>query len=154
MWRFILISSVFVLIRRFRLVTKGLVAFISFQITSDSSLRLGSHHPPGAHPSTPSPPIPSSPLAPVSGVSPQATQALAHLESLRSNREYSAYRHHVDVTISLVTDLSLSFRDSLNVLARLVSPLFPEVHYLGVVRFDSSALSQYTNRVICPTDIL
>jgi len=127
---------------RFRLVTKGLVAFISSQMPSNASLRLNADAP-GAlvqsrltQPPTTAPP----PTLP-SVVSPslQATQCLLHLESLKTNKLYTAYKQHIDLTIALVCNPQLSLRDATDVLVRLVSPLFPEVNHLAIMQRKRTA---------------
>lgn len=116
---------------RFRLVCKGLAAYLSAQIPSNLALRLESNAP--GYVSTRG--SPSSPPGSPSGVSPsqQAQQALAHLESLRTNKQYASFKQHTEMLINIVCDPRNSFRGAIQIFKQMASPLFPDFFYLAVI---------------------
>ncbi|XP_042766523.1 ectopic P granules protein 5 homolog isoform X1 [Panthera leo] len=99
---------------RFRVVARGMAAFLSVQVPSEDQIRLK----------------PGSELH----LTPKAQQALNALESLTSSKQYVEYQDQVSQAAQFIKHPGHCLQDGKSFLALLVNCLYPEVHYLDNIR--------------------
>uniref|UniRef100_A0A8C8R5P1 Ectopic P-granules autophagy protein 5 homolog n=1 Tax=Pelusios castaneus TaxID=367368 RepID=A0A8C8R5P1_9SAUR len=99
---------------RFRVVTRSMSAFLLVQIPQENQIRLK----------------PGSELHP----SQKAQQALNALESMTSNKQYMEYQDQLSQASTFIKHPGHCLQDGNNLLALLVNTLYPEVHYLDIIR--------------------
>uniref|UniRef100_A0A8C0QN53 Ectopic P-granules autophagy protein 5 homolog n=1 Tax=Canis lupus familiaris TaxID=9615 RepID=A0A8C0QN53_CANLF len=99
---------------RFRVVARGMAAFLSVQVPSEDQIRLK----------------PGSELH----LTPKAQQALTALESLTSSKQYVEYQNQISQAAQFIKHPGHCLQDGKSFLALLVNCLYPEVHYLDNIR--------------------
>ncbi|CAM4569444.1 unnamed protein product [Caretta caretta] len=99
---------------RFRVVARSMSAFLSVQIPQENQIRLK----------------PGSELQ----LSQKAQQALNTLESMASNKQYMEYQEQLSQASQFIKHSDHCLQDGNNLLALLVNTLYPEVHYLDMIR--------------------
>ncbi|EMP40142.1 Ectopic P granules protein 5 like protein [Chelonia mydas] len=99
---------------RFRVVARSMSAFLSVQIPQENQIRLK----------------PGSELQ----LSQKAQQALNTLESMASNKQYMEYQEQLSQASQFIKHPDHCLHDGNNLLALLVNTLYPEVHYLDMIR--------------------
>ncbi|XP_030893314.1 ectopic P granules protein 5 homolog [Leptonychotes weddellii] len=99
---------------RFRVVARGMAAFLSVQVPSEDQIRLK----PGTE----------------LHLTPKAQQALTALESLTSNKQYVEYQDQISQAAQFIKHPGHCLQDGKSFLALLVNCLYPEVHYLDNIR--------------------
>ncbi|XP_013012624.1 ectopic P granules protein 5 homolog isoform X2 [Cavia porcellus] len=99
---------------RFRVVARGMAAFLSVQVPTEDQIRLK----------------PGSELHLTS----KAQQALAALESMTLSKQYIEYQDQILQAAQFVKHPGHCLQDGKNFLALLVNCLYPEVHYLDNIR--------------------
>ncbi|XP_027953928.1 ectopic P granules protein 5 homolog isoform X4 [Eumetopias jubatus] len=99
---------------RFRVVARGMAAFLSVQVPSEDQIRLK----PGTE----------------LHLTPKAQQALTALESLTSSKQYVEYQDQVSQAAQFIKHPGRCLQDGKSFLALLVNCLYPEVHYLDNIR--------------------
>uniref|UniRef100_A0A8C3XNI7 Ectopic P-granules autophagy protein 5 homolog n=1 Tax=Chelydra serpentina TaxID=8475 RepID=A0A8C3XNI7_CHESE len=99
---------------RFRVVARSMSAFLSVQIPQENQIRLK----------------PGSELQ----LSQKAQQALNTLESMASNKQYMEYQEQLSQASQFIKHPDHCLQDGNNLLALLVNTLYPEVHYLDIIR--------------------
>uniref|UniRef100_A0A673TGY1 Ectopic P-granules autophagy protein 5 homolog n=1 Tax=Suricata suricatta TaxID=37032 RepID=A0A673TGY1_SURSU len=98
----------------FRVVARGMAAFLSVQVPSQDQIRLK----------------PGSELY----LTPKAQQALNALESLTSSKQYVEYQDQISQAAQFIKHPGHCLQDGKSFLALLVNCLYPEVHYLDNIR--------------------
>nr|XP_036874978.1 ectopic P granules protein 5 homolog [Manis javanica] len=99
---------------RFRVVARGMAAFLSIQVPTEDQIRLK----------------PGSELY----LTPKAQQALNALESLTSSKQYVEYQDQILQATQFIKHPGHCLQDGKSFLALLVNRLYPEVHYLDNIR--------------------
>uniref|UniRef100_A0A8C0IPS9 Ectopic P-granules 5 autophagy tethering factor n=1 Tax=Chelonoidis abingdonii TaxID=106734 RepID=A0A8C0IPS9_CHEAB len=100
---------------RFRVVSRSMSAFLLVQIPQENQIRLK----------------PGSELQ----LSQKAQQvALNTLESMASNKQYTEYQEQLFQVSQFIKHPDHCLQDGNNLLALLVNALYPEVHYLDIIR--------------------
>ncbi|KAI5280116.1 Ectopic P Granules Protein 5-like [Manis pentadactyla] len=99
---------------RFRVVARGMAAFLSIQVPTEDQIRLK----PGAE----------------LYLTPKAQQALNALESLTSSKQYVEYQDQISQATQFIKHPGHCLQDGKSFLALLVNCLYPEVHYLDNIR--------------------
>ncbi|TFK08050.1 histone H1.0 [Platysternon megacephalum] len=99
---------------RFRVVARSMSAFLSVQVPQENQIRLK----------------PGSELQ----LSQKAQQALNTLESMASNKQYTEYQEQLSQASQFIKHPDHCLQDGNNLLALLVNTLYPEVHYLDIIR--------------------
>lgn len=99
---------------RFRVVARGMAAFLSVQVPTEDQIRLK----------------PGSELH----LTLKAQQALSALESLTSSKQYGEYQDQISQAAQFIKHPGHCFQDGKSFLALLVNCLYPEVHYLDNIR--------------------
>lgn len=99
---------------RFRVVARGMAAFLSVQVPSEDQIRLK----PGTE----------------LHLTPKAQQALTALESLPSSKQYVDYQDQISQAAQFIKHPGHCLQDGKSFLALLVNGLYPEVHYLDNIR--------------------
>ncbi|XP_019654009.2 ectopic P granules protein 5 homolog isoform X4 [Ailuropoda melanoleuca] len=99
---------------RFRVVARGMAAFLSVQVPSEDQIRLK----PGTE----------------LHLTPKAQQALTALESLTSSKQYVEYQDQISQAAQFIKHPGHCLQDGKSFLALLVNCLYPEVHYLDNIR--------------------
>uniref|UniRef100_A0A4W3HVB5 Ectopic P-granules autophagy protein 5 homolog (C. elegans) n=1 Tax=Callorhinchus milii TaxID=7868 RepID=A0A4W3HVB5_CALMI len=99
---------------RFRVVARSMSAFLLVQIPAENCVRLK----------------PSTDLQP----SPKAQQALNILESMSSSKQYASYQEEILQATVFIKDTSYCLCDTNRLLAVLINRLYPEAHYLDIIR--------------------
>ncbi|XP_069885335.1 ectopic P granules protein 5 homolog isoform X3 [Dipodomys merriami] len=99
---------------RFRVVARGMAAFLSVQVPTEDQIRLK----------------PSSELH----LTPKALQALTALESMTLSKQYVEYQDKILQAAQFIKHPGHCFQDGKSFLALLVNCLYPEVHYLDNIR--------------------
>ncbi|KAM9328926.1 ectopic P granules protein 5 homolog [Gastrophryne carolinensis] len=99
---------------RFRIIARSLSVFILAQIPSENQVRLKAGS--GPH------------------LSPKAQQALSAVESLTSSKQYAEYPEQISQAVQFIQYPGHCLQDGITLLALLVNSLYPEVHYLNIIR--------------------
>ncbi|XP_012657457.1 ectopic P granules protein 5 homolog [Otolemur garnettii] len=99
---------------RFRVVARGMAAFLSVQVPAEDQIRLK----------------PGSELH----LTPKAQQALSALESMTSSKQYVEYQDQISQAAQFIKHPGHCLQDGKSFLALLVNCLYPEVHYLDNIR--------------------
>uniref|UniRef100_A0A8C6QJX0 Ectopic P-granules 5 autophagy tethering factor n=1 Tax=Nannospalax galili TaxID=1026970 RepID=A0A8C6QJX0_NANGA len=99
---------------RFRVVARGMAAFLSVQVPTEDQIRLK----------------PSSEIY----LTPKAQQALAALESMTLSKQYIEYQDQILQAAQFIKHPGHCLQDGKGCLALLVNYLYPEVHYLDNIR--------------------
>ncbi|KAM8960937.1 ectopic P granules protein 5 homolog [Pelodytes ibericus] len=99
---------------RFRIIARSLAAFILAQIPAENQVRLKAGS--GLH------------------LSQKAQQALTSLESMTSSKQYSEYQEQVSQAAQFIRYPGHCLQDGNTLLALLINSLYPEVHYLNIIR--------------------
>uniref|UniRef100_A0A8D0ZKW2 Ectopic P granules protein 5 homolog n=1 Tax=Sus scrofa TaxID=9823 RepID=A0A8D0ZKW2_PIG len=99
---------------RFRVVARGMAAFLSVQVPTEDQIRLK----------------PGSELH----LTLRAQQALSALESLTSSKQYMEYQDQISQATKFIKHPGHCLQDGKSFLALLVNCLYPEVHYLDNIR--------------------
>nr|XP_004656875.2 ectopic P granules protein 5 homolog isoform X2 [Jaculus jaculus] len=99
---------------RFRVVARGMAAFLSVQMPTEDQIRLK----------------PSSEFH----LTPKAQQALAALESMPLSKQYIEYQDQILQAAQFIRHPGHCLQDGKSFLALLVNCLYPEVHYLDNIR--------------------
>nr|XP_020841414.1 ectopic P granules protein 5 homolog isoform X1 [Phascolarctos cinereus] len=99
---------------RFRVVARSMAAFLSVQVPAEDQIRLKS----------------GSELH----FSPKAQQALNTLESMSSSKQYVEYQEQISQASQFIKHPGHCLQDGKSFLALLINSLYPEVHYLDVIR--------------------
>ncbi|XP_062933124.1 ectopic P granules protein 5 homolog isoform X2 [Cynocephalus volans] len=99
---------------RFRVVARGMAAFLSVQVPAEDQIRLK----------------PGSELH----LTPKAQQALNTLESMTSNKQYVEYQDQILQAAQFIKHPGHCLQDGKSFLALLINSLYPEVHYLDNIR--------------------
>ncbi|XP_053557038.1 LOW QUALITY PROTEIN: ectopic P granules protein 5 homolog [Bombina bombina] len=99
---------------RFRVIARSLAAFILAQIPSENQIRLKAGS--GLH------------------LSPKAQQALSAVESMTSNKQYAEYEEQISQAAQFIRYPGHCLQDGITLLALLINSLYPEVHYLNIIR--------------------
>ncbi|XP_045430840.1 ectopic P granules protein 5 homolog isoform X2 [Pipistrellus kuhlii] len=99
---------------RFRVVARGMAAFLSVQVPAEDQIRLK----------------PGSELY----LTIKAQQALSTLESLTLSKQYVEYQEHISQAAQFIKHPGHCLHDGKSFLALLVNRLYPEVHYLDNIR--------------------
>ncbi|XP_053427579.1 ectopic P granules protein 5 homolog [Nycticebus coucang] len=99
---------------RFRVVARGMAAFLSVQVPTEDQIRLK----------------PGSELH----LTPKAQQALNALESMTSSKQYVEYQDQISQAARFIKHPGHCLQDGKSFLALLVNCLYPEVHYLDNIR--------------------
>ncbi|MEE6509995.1 hypothetical protein FKM82_028866 [Ascaphus truei] len=99
---------------RFRIVARSLAAFILAQIPAENQVRL----------------------KPGSGLqlSPRAQQALNAVESMTTGKQYADYQEQISQAGQFIRYPGHCLQDGNTLLALLINALYPEVHYLNIIR--------------------
>ncbi|XP_071788389.1 ectopic P granules protein 5 homolog isoform X2 [Asterias amurensis] len=118
---------------RFRVIARSMASFISAQVLRNGTIRMEPNDP-GAitlHRET----YPQSPTTPdVPKPSSLAYQALKQLDAAIDNKNYVGLTEHARYSRTLVLDGSKTLKDAMHLLGHLVALMFPEKHYLSVIR--------------------
>uniref|UniRef100_A0A4X2M4S9 Ectopic P-granules 5 autophagy tethering factor n=1 Tax=Vombatus ursinus TaxID=29139 RepID=A0A4X2M4S9_VOMUR len=99
---------------RFRVVARSMAAFLSVQVPAEDRIRLKS----------------GSELH----FSPKAQQALNTLESMSSSKQYVEYQEQISQASQFIKHPGHCLQDGKSFLALLINSLYPEVHYLDIIR--------------------
>uniref|UniRef100_G1PEJ4 Ectopic P-granules 5 autophagy tethering factor n=1 Tax=Myotis lucifugus TaxID=59463 RepID=G1PEJ4_MYOLU len=99
---------------RFRVVARGMAAFLSVQVPAEDQIRLK----------------PGSELY----LTLKAQQALSTLESLTISKQYVEYQEQISQAAQFIKHPGHCLHDGKSFLALLVNRLYPEVHYLDNIR--------------------
>ncbi|XP_056680358.1 ectopic P granules protein 5 homolog isoform X3 [Monodelphis domestica] len=99
---------------RFRVVARSMAAFLSVQVPGEDQIRLK----------------PGSELH----FSPKAQQALNTLESMSSSKQYVEYQDQISQASEFIKNPGHCLQDGKSLLALLINSLYPEVHYLDIIR--------------------
>ncbi|CAH2296751.1 ectopic P granules 5 homolog isoform X1 [Pelobates cultripes] len=99
---------------RFRIIARSLAAFILAQIPAENQVRLKAGS--GLH------------------LSQKAQQALAVLESMTSSKQYAEYQEQMSQAAQFIRYPGHCLQDGNTLLALLINSLYPEVHYLNIIR--------------------
>ncbi|XP_058533133.1 ectopic P granules protein 5 homolog isoform X1 [Ochotona princeps] len=99
---------------RFRVVARGMAAFLSVQVPTEDQIRLK----------------PGSELH----LTAKAQQALSALESMTLSKQYVEYQDQILQAAQFIKHPGHCLQDGRNFLALLVNSLYPEVHYLDNIR--------------------
>ncbi|XP_006144470.1 ectopic P granules protein 5 homolog [Tupaia chinensis] len=99
---------------RFRVVARGMAAFLSVQVPTEDQIRLK----------------PGSELHLTS----KAQQALNALESMTSSKQYVEYQDQISQAAQFIKHPGHCLQDGKSFLALLINCLYPEVHYLDNIR--------------------
>ncbi|XP_059101873.1 ectopic P granules protein 5 homolog isoform X1 [Peromyscus eremicus] len=99
---------------RFRVVARGMAAFLSVQVPAEDQIRLK----------------PSSELH----LTPKAQQVLTTLESMTLSKQYVEYQDQILQAIQFIKHPGHCLQNGKSFLALLVNCLYPEVHYLDNIR--------------------
>ncbi|XP_069482999.1 ectopic P granules protein 5 homolog [Ambystoma mexicanum] len=99
---------------RFRVVARSMSAYLLVQVPGEKQVRL----------------TPSSALQ----LSPKAQQALTALEAMASNKQYTEYQEVLSKATQFIKYPGHSLEDGTNLLALLINALYPEVHYVNIIR--------------------
>nr|XP_012645766.1 ectopic P granules protein 5 homolog isoform X1 [Microcebus murinus] len=99
---------------RFRVVARGMAAFLSVQVPAEDQIRLK----------------PGSELH----LTPKAQQALNALESMTLSKQYVEYQDQISQAAQFIKHPGHCLQDGKIFLALLVNCLYPEVHYLDNIR--------------------
>ncbi|XP_063814425.1 ectopic P granules protein 5 homolog [Pseudophryne corroboree] len=99
---------------RFRVISRSLAAFILAQIPSENQVRLKGG----------------------SGVnlSPKAQQALSVVETMTASKQYAEYQDQISQAVQFIRYPGHCLQDGNTLLALLINSLYPEVHYLNIIR--------------------
>ncbi|XP_074057750.1 ectopic P granules protein 5 homolog isoform X3 [Macrotis lagotis] len=99
---------------RFRVVARSMAAFLSVQVPAEDQIRLKS----------------GSELH----FSPKAQQALNTLESMSSSKQYVEFQEQISQASQFIKHPGHCLQDGKSFLALLINSLYPEVHYLDIIR--------------------
>uniref|UniRef100_A0A8C5LRQ0 Ectopic P-granules 5 autophagy tethering factor n=1 Tax=Leptobrachium leishanense TaxID=445787 RepID=A0A8C5LRQ0_9ANUR len=99
---------------RFRIIARSLAAFILAQIPSENQVRLKAGS--GLH------------------LSQKAQQALVLLESMTSSKQYADHQEEISQAAQFIRYPGHCLQDGNTLLALLINSLYPEVHYLNIIR--------------------
>ncbi|KAM7320549.1 hypothetical protein ACRRTK_020992 [Alexandromys fortis] len=99
---------------RFRVVARGMAAFLSVQVPAEDQIRLK----------------PSSELH----LTPKAQQVLTALESMTLSKQYVEYQDQILQAVCFIKHPGHCLQNGKGLLALLVNCLYPEVHYLDNIR--------------------
>ncbi|XP_008063178.1 ectopic P granules protein 5 homolog [Carlito syrichta] len=99
---------------RFRVVARGMAAFLSVQVPAEDQIRLK----------------PGSELQ----LTPKAQQALTVLESMALSKQYMEFQEQLSQACQFIKHPGHCLQDGNSFLALLVNCLYPEVHYLDNIR--------------------
>ncbi|KAM4808384.1 ectopic P granules protein 5 homolog [Rhinophrynus dorsalis] len=99
---------------RFRMIARSLSAFILAQIPAENQVRLKAGS--GLH------------------LSPKAQQALTTVESMTSSKQYAEYQEQISQATQFIRYPGHCLQDGNTLLALLINSLYPEVHYLNIIR--------------------
>ncbi|XP_028915803.1 ectopic P granules protein 5 homolog isoform X2 [Ornithorhynchus anatinus] len=99
---------------RFRVVARGLAAFLSVQVPTEDQIRLK----PGTE----------------LHLSQKSQQALNALEAMTSSKPYLEYQDQISQASQFIKHPGHCLRDGRNFFALLLNSLYPEVHYLDIIR--------------------
>ncbi|CAJ0965070.1 unnamed protein product [Ranitomeya imitator] len=99
---------------RFRIIARSLAAFVLAQIPAENKVRLKAGT--GPH------------------LSPKAQQALNTVESLSSGKQYAEYQEQISQAVQFIQYPGHCLQDGNTLLALLINSLYPEVHYLNIIR--------------------
>ncbi|XP_048451094.1 ectopic P granules protein 5 homolog [Rhincodon typus] len=99
---------------RFRVVARSMSAFLVVQLPAENRIRLK----------------PSSELQ----LSPKAQQALNGLESISLSKQYADYQEEISQAILFIKNPNHCLLDGNKLLAILLSFLYPDTHYLDIIR--------------------
>eukprot|EP00079_Xenopus_tropicalis_P014674 XP_004911392.1 PREDICTED: ectopic P granules protein 5 homolog [Xenopus tropicalis] len=99
---------------RFRIIARSLAAFIAAQIPAENQVRLKAGS--GLH------------------LSPKAQQALTAVESMTSSKQYAEFQEQISQATQFIRYPGHCLQDGNTLLALLINSLYPEVHYLNIIR--------------------
>ncbi|KAK1176492.1 hypothetical protein AOXY_G1382 [Acipenser oxyrinchus oxyrinchus] len=99
---------------RFRVVARSMSAFLLVQVPAENRLRLQ----------------PGTDLQ----LSPKAQQALSVLDSMPSSKQYSEFQEPLAQARQFISYPGHCLQDGNRLLALLINSLYPEVHYLDIIR--------------------
>ncbi|KAM4707195.1 ectopic P granules protein 5 homolog [Discoglossus pictus] len=99
---------------RFRVIARSVAAFILAQIPAENQVRLKAGS--GLH------------------LSPKAQQALSAVESMTSSKQYAEYQEQISQAAQFIRYPGHCLQDGNTLLALLINSLYPEVHYLNIIR--------------------
>ncbi|XP_067888811.1 ectopic P granules protein 5 homolog [Heterodontus francisci] len=99
---------------RFRVVARSMSAFLLVQLPAENRIRLKS----GTEPQ----------------LSPKAQQALNGLESMSLSKQYADYKEEISQAAIFIKNPNYCLLDGNKLLAVLVSFLYPDTHYLDIIR--------------------
>ncbi|XP_056399364.1 ectopic P granules protein 5 homolog isoform X1 [Hyla sarda] len=99
---------------RFRIISRSLAAFILAQIPAENQVRLKAGS--GLH------------------LSQKAQQALSAVESLTSSKQYVDFQEQISQAVQFIRYPGHCLQDGNTLLALLINSLYPEVHYLNIIR--------------------
>ncbi|OCU02726.1 hypothetical protein XELAEV_18008492mg [Xenopus laevis] len=99
---------------RFRIIARSLSAFVLAQIPSEYQVRLKAGS--GLH------------------LSPRAQQALTAVESMSSSKQYAEFQEQTSQASQFIRYPGHCLQDGNTLLALLINSLYPEVHYLNIIR--------------------
>ncbi|XP_053304240.1 ectopic P granules protein 5 homolog [Spea bombifrons] len=99
---------------RFRVVARSMAAFILVQVPAENQIRLKAGS--GLH------------------LSPKAQQAVGVLESMTSSKQYAEYQEEISQASQFIRYPGHCLQDGNTLLALLINSLYPEVHYLNIIR--------------------
>ncbi|XP_069819331.1 ectopic P granules protein 5 homolog isoform X1 [Dendropsophus ebraccatus] len=99
---------------RFRIIARSLAAFILAQIPAENQVRLKAGS--GLH------------------LSQKAQQALNAVETLTSSKQYMDYQEQISQAVQFIRYPGHCLQDGNTLLALLINSLYPEVHYLNIIR--------------------
>uniref|UniRef100_H3A8A6 Ectopic P-granules autophagy protein 5 homolog (C. elegans) n=1 Tax=Latimeria chalumnae TaxID=7897 RepID=H3A8A6_LATCH len=99
---------------RFRVVARSMSAFLLVQVPAENRIRLR----------------PGTELQ----LSPKAQQALNTLESMASTKQYAEHQDQISQAVQFIRYPGHCLLDANQLLALLINSLYPEVHYLDIIR--------------------
>nr|XP_033791091.1 ectopic P granules protein 5 homolog isoform X2 [Geotrypetes seraphini] len=99
---------------RFRVIARSMSAFLLIQIPGESQVRLK----PGCE----------------LHLSQKAQQATSALESMMSNKQYMEYQEQISQACQFIKYPGHCLHDGNTLLALLINSLYPDVHYLNIIR--------------------
>uniref|UniRef100_UPI00398EFD23 ectopic P granules protein 5 homolog n=1 Tax=Pristiophorus japonicus TaxID=55135 RepID=UPI00398EFD23 len=99
---------------RFRVVARSMSAFLLVQLPAENRIRLK----------------PGTELQ----LSPKAQQALNGLESMSLNKQYADYQEEISQATIFIKNPNYCLLDGNKLLAVLISFLYPDTHYLDIIR--------------------
>ncbi|XP_059504787.1 ectopic P granules protein 5 homolog isoform X2 [Stegostoma tigrinum] len=99
---------------RFRMVARSMSAFLLVQLPAENRIRLK----------------PSSELQ----LSPKAQQALNGLESMSLSKQYADYQEEISQAVLFIKNPNHCLLDGNKLMAILLSFLYPDTHYLDIIR--------------------